>query len=237
MTSQLSERRQAALHFALRVRDIVSREPELSTTFDENLVNAIAHVAAASPHSAAAAFLARALHAVAEIAENADERSLLGALGAATPFEVLLEILQREDVLPALVDGDPLVRARLRGHAVQRELIQVEGPPLSAEEVGRRLGISRQAVDKRRQAGTLLALDIGRRGFLYPAWQFSDTGVLAGLRETLDALEIQDPWARAAFFLGPNSYLDDGQPLELLRRGEIAAVVEAARAHGSQGAA
>jgi hypothetical protein len=232
----LDERRQAAQRFALRLREAVLDDPSLAA-LDENLVNAIAHVAAAPAHSAASAFLARALYAIADIAERADEKSLLGVLGASTPFDLLLGILQREDVLPALLDSDPLARARLRGLAIQQEILRAEGPPLTSEEVGERLSISRQAVDKRRQAGGLLGLTTGRRGYLYPAWQFTDHGVLPGLRETLDALDIQDPWARAAFFLGTNSYLDDERPIELLRRNEIAAVIEAARAYGRQGAA
>jgi hypothetical protein len=38
--------------------------------------------------------------------------------------------------------------------------------------------MSRQAVEKRRKAGRLIGVSLGRRGFGYPAWQFAERGRL-----------------------------------------------------------
>ena len=51
----------------------------------------------------------------------------------------------------------------------------------TATQIGQALGISRQAVDKRRKHGSLIGLDLGRRGFAYPAWQVGPRGTLDGL--------------------------------------------------------
>jgi hypothetical protein len=59
---------------------------------------------------------------------------------------------------------------------------------------------------------------------------------LPGLEETLIALDIPNPWARAAFFLAKNVYLAGASPLAELRRGQVADVVRAAQAYGEHGA-
>src|SRR5476651_1731952 len=48
--------------------------------------------------------------------------------------------------------SDPLAKARLRGALAQREILAGDGGALSAAEVAKEVGISRQAVDKRRKA-------------------------------------------------------------------------------------
>jgi hypothetical protein len=68
------------------------------------------------------------------------------------------------------------------------------------------LGISRQAVDLRRASGKLLAIDLGLRKNLYPRWQFTEEGILAGLEETLAVLRegATTPWSCLRFFLSGN---------------------------------
>ena len=65
---------------------------------------------------------------------------------------------------------------------------------LSATEVGTLLGISRQAVDKRRAGGKLLAVRSGG-DWRYPEFQFAGGAVLADFEVLLAAHEGQDPWA------------------------------------------
>lgn len=139
------------------------------------------------------------------------------------------------DHLPAT--ADPLARARARGALAQREMLAVDGPPLRVGEVAHRLGISRQAVDKRRQAARLLAVSLGARTFLYPAWQFTETGVLPGLEQVLQILGDSPPWARLRFFVSGNHRLGEERPLDALRRGHLDKVITAAEAFGEHGAA
>ena len=96
--------------------------------------------------------------------------------------------------------------------------------------------MSRQSVDKRRKQGKLLAVTTGKRGYLYPVWQFGDGGVLPGFEDILSALSDLDPWMKMIFMLGGNSFLDNRTPLELLREGHVEKILKAARAIGEQGA-
>lgn len=157
----------------------------------------------------------------------------------------LLRTASGEDVLvavalqPAVVERvrrpSPLLPALLRGAQVRRRLLEAEGGTLSATEVSRLLGCSRQAVDKQRRTGRLLGLRVGAT-WRYPAWQFADGQPLAGLREVLAALRSPSPWTVAAFLLSRHARLGDRRPLDLLRRGEQDAVLAAARAYGEHGA-
>ena len=98
-----------------------------------------------------------------------------------TEFETILHALERPEVAAAVRDQDPLAMARLRGIEAKRRILIDEGGTLSAEKVGEVLTISRQAVEKRRKVGRLIGVSLGRRGFGYPSWQFSERGTMPGL--------------------------------------------------------
>jgi len=184
-----------------------------------------------------AAFLARGLNALARLAENLEESALSDAAGAQSDYAVLLSALEQPDAITTLQHDDPLARARLRGLDARARLLQAEGGPLSVDEGARFLHITRQGVDKRRRAGRLLGLRIGRRGYAYPSWQFSEAGVLPGLEEVLRDLRDHDPWIQVGFLLNGNTRLGGASPLAELRRGHLEVVRRAARAYGEQGAA
>jgi hypothetical protein len=126
--------------------------------------------------------------------------------------------------------------ARLRGIEAKRRIVRKEGGLLSAERVGEILTMSRQAVEKRRKAERLIGVSLGRRGFGYPAWQFSERGTLPGLETVLDALKSHDGWTKLAFFTSENTATGGRKPLDVLRVGEMDKVLAAARTYGEQGA-
>jgi hypothetical protein len=130
----------------------------------------------------------------------------------------------------------PLAKARLRGAVAMRVLLGGDGGAWTVEEVTTRLGISRQAVDKRQKAGRLLGVELPKRGVLYPAWQFSETGTLAGVVDVLAALCDHDACAQARFFTTENDRLAGKRPLDLLRQGKLERVLEAANVFGEHGA-
>ena len=107
---------------------------------------------------------------------------------------------------------------------------------LSAQKVGEALTISRQAVEKRRKAGRLIGVSLGRRGFGYPAWQFSERGTLPHLEAVLAALKQHDAWTKLVFFTSENSVAEGRKPLDVLRSGDAEKVIAAARTYGAQGA-
>ena len=207
------------------------------TPIAPSLAGAVGRVLDASSDPVRAAFLARALNALARLTPEIDDDVLGDAAGAQSDYGVLMRALESPNALGALLSDDPLTRARLRGLAARQELLRREGGTLSAEQVAAHLGLSRQAVDKRRRAGRLIGLGVGRHGYAYPAWQLAPNGVLPGLADALSALSVHDPWMRAAFFLSGDPRLDGATPLDALRRGNVDAVRRAASAYGEHGAA
>jgi hypothetical protein len=164
------------------------------------------------------------------------DAALKSVLKAPTDFQTILHALERPEVAAAIRDHDPLAMARLRGIEARRRILTDEGGILSAEEVREILIISRQAVDKRRKAGRLIAVSLGRRGFGYPAWQFSEHGILPHLETVLDALKQHDTWTKLVFFTSENAAIGGKRPLDALRSGDVENVLAAACTYGEQGA-
>lgn len=182
-----------------------------------------------------AAFMTRILNAVAHLAEDVDPWVLSDASSESSDYAVLFSVLNQPEALATLRRDDPLAEARLAGLRSRELLLGAEGGAVAADQAASLLGISRQAVDRRRRAGKLIGLTLGRRGFAYPAWQFAEGGTLAGLDETLAALHEYGPWMQTAWFVNPNTRLDGDTPLMRLRRKDVAPVVAAARLYGEQG--
>ncbi len=72
-----------------------------------------------------------------------------------------------------MADLDPLVPALARNVEHRQKLLKLAGGVLSAENAGRTLGITRQAVEKRRRSNTMLAVREGS-DWRYPACQFNE---------------------------------------------------------------
>lgn len=152
-------------------------------------------------------------------------------------FEAMVEVFTRPEALKALAPADPLAAARLKGVQVKHELLYGDGQPFTSEEVASLLHVTRQAVDKRRSKGQLLGVSLGRRGYLYPAWQFLAERVLPGLERVLAALKEYDPWTQLMFLKTGDIRLGGATPLERLQAGDVDAVVWAAECYGKHGAA
>ena len=128
-----------------------------------------------------------------------------------------------------------MAAATARGIAQRKSLLEAEGGTASGQEMADLLGITRQAVDKRRKSGTLLAIPTGSNDWRYPRWQLHDQQVLPGFDRLMKVFEGRGPWTRFHFLLSPNERLDGQRPLDALRSGNIDKVVEAIVAQGEQG--
>jgi hypothetical protein len=95
------------------------------------------------------------------------------------------------------------------------------------------LRISRQAVDKRRRAGKLIAVPAGE-DYVYPACQFTEQEIVAGLDKALGAMPIQDPWMRLEWLLTEDDALKGSSPLVALKSGAVDEVVELAAGLGGK---
>jgi hypothetical protein len=177
-------------------------------------------------------FFRRSLRAIEEL-QAMDERQLAEAVQAPTDYSVLVSALTSEEALATIRSRDPLAGARLRGIEAKRKLLDAEGGALSSAEAAKLLKISRQAVDKRRRENRLLGLELGKKGYHYPAWQFG----LGNLEKVLSALGERDEWEKLSFFLNSSDTLDDRTPLAVLQEGkdELADVINAAVSYGEHG--
>ncbi|PZU04715.1 MAG: hypothetical protein DI630_00955 [Gordonia sp. (in: high G+C Gram-positive bacteria)] len=102
---------------------------------------------------------------------------------------------------------------------------QLIGPFYDTSGLTQWWGVSRQAVAKSVAAGTIIACRLDGGGWVYPTWQFTDSGTvhpdLITLWSTLRG--AADPWTCATWLRSPQSDLDDrtavdwvvaGHPLE-----------------------
>lgn len=178
----------------------------------------------------------RAVRAITRVLRNAAADAVRDAASQSTDMGVLVRALEEPEAIERLSGDDPLEPARLRGLRERERLLNVEGGTRTADEVASHLSLTRQAVNRRRQQGALLALDAGRHGYLYPAWQFTRGGTIKGLGGALGALKRFDQWTQHAFMVGENARLNGRRPIDLLRAGDVSAVVAAAEAYGEHGA-
>ncbi|MDQ0474772.1 antitoxin Xre/MbcA/ParS toxin-binding domain-containing protein [Labrys wisconsinensis] len=189
----------------------------------------------AEPDSIQAAFLRRALSALERIAGSVPVTTLADVLAAPTDAGSLARLLSRSDVIgTAVAELDPLVPALARNVEHRQALLAAAGGVVSAEAAGRVLGITRQAVDKRRRAGALLAVREGS-DWRYPVCQFGQGEVVPGLAEVVRGLGAAGPWATLDFLLAPDTALGGRTPLEALRSGDLDAVRRLVRAERGDG--
>lgn len=183
------------------------------------------------------AFLARGIRGLISLVSTMESGAVEKAVAEATDLGVMLSAMESKSGLRLITRDGPLAAARLRGLQAKLDLLERAGGALPPREVAALLRMSRQGVGKRRAAGTLLGVRTGRRGYEYPVCQFVDGGVVEGLADVLSAFDDDvDPWMRLAFFVTANDALGGEPPLDVLRRGEVDAVVRDARIYGEHGA-
>jgi hypothetical protein len=110
------------------------------------------------------------------------------------------------------------------------------GGGLTARQLASALGITRQAVDKRRGRRALLAVPNGSGEYLYPACQFTADGVIPGLEEVLRAFQIQSPWTQLSVLLASAPALGGKTIIEALKSGVVETPIAIARSFGEQAA-
>jgi hypothetical protein len=96
------------------------------------------------------------------------------------------------------------------------------GELVSTTDLAKRLGISRQALNKGQKSGRYFALQHGRNDDYYPAF-FADMRLRNnGLFEVMDILHEVGPWERLMFLSSPSFRLGRRSPLDALRDGRPA---------------
>lgn len=104
------------------------------------------------------------------------------------------------------------------------------GPFTTSEGVQSRLNVTRQTVAARAARRGLLRVTTAEGKHFYPTWQFRGSQVLPGLSDVLHLFpeEAVDGWTVAGWLRTPDADLGE-PPLDALRRGATARVLEVAR--------
>jgi hypothetical protein len=123
-----------------------------------------------------------------------------------------------------------------RGTAVKLELLTSAGGGLTSSQVSSALGITRQAVDKRRLRRALLAVPNGSGEYVYPACQFTSDGVIPGLEDVLRAFQIRSPWTQLSVLIASAPALAGKSLIDALKSGAIERAVAIAASFGEQAA-
>jgi hypothetical protein len=135
-------------------------------------------------------------------------------------------------------EPDARAQALLEGVRIAQEDLRKAGGAYDLEQVRTLMqGVSRQAVDKRVQEGSLLAVPGPSNRRSYPTLQFNRDGtIVEGLKAVCAALPTNNPWTILNFFANPDDRLQGRKPIDVLKAGNVELVVEAARRLGQQGA-
>jgi hypothetical protein len=146
---------------------------------------------------------------------------------------VVVKIKKREAIPEA---DNRSAKARARGIAARRKLMEADGGSLSTEEAAGELGISQAAILKLYHRGQIIAWNDGRpNAARFPVWQFKDHELLDGLEEALKILSAGcrlGDFGRILFFLSNQGFLGGKRPLDCLRAGEANKVLRAAGGYG-----
>jgi hypothetical protein len=181
-------------------------------------------------------FRKRAEALVHRLTEQATDEDLAAALEAPSDFGSVARLLSDAAAVGVSLDTvDPLAEAVARGAEIKQDLLAAAGGGWSSARVARHLGITRQAVDKRRRNRKLLAVQAGHGGYVYPVCQFDADGVIAGLDRFLGAFGTGSGWTWLDVLLAPAEEIGGISPLEALRGGNADAAAQAAAMYGEQG--
>ena len=135
-------------------------------------------------------------------------------------------------------EPDARAQALLEGVRIAQEDLRKAGGAYDLEQVRTLMqGVSRQAVDKRVQEGSLLAVPGPSNRRSYPTLQFNRDGtIVEGLKAVFAVLPTSNPWTILNFLAQPDDRLQGRKPIDVLKAGNVELVVEAARRWGQQGA-
>jgi hypothetical protein len=135
-------------------------------------------------------------------------------------------------------EPDARAQALLEGVRIAQEDLRKAGGAYDLTQVRTLMqGVSRQAVDKRVQEGSLFAVPGPNNRRSYPTLQFNlDGTIVEGLKAVCAALPTKNPWIILNFLAHPDDRLQGRKPIDVLKAGNVELVVEAARRLGRQGA-
>lgn len=158
---------------------------------------------------------------------------------AGQTFRFVVDVVKKAAVVNEKAFApDARALAILEGVRIAQEDLRRSGGAYDLDQVRTLLrGISRQAIDKRVQEGSLLAVPGPSNHRSFPTLQFNTDGtVVEGLKSVHEVLPSDNPWTILNFLAQPDDRLNGRKPIDLLKEGKVELVVEAARRMAQQGA-
>jgi HSP20 family protein len=182
--------------------------------------------------------MSKAFEAIAQSVTNtfteekapSESKVLLSALNA-------VGNLLQQQIAEKFETNNAVQMARLRGEVSKLELLDEVGPMLTLGEVADALNVSKQAVHKRLQSGSLFGIK-AKGEIRIPAWQIREKAVVPGIAKVLNNLDTTD-WGKVLFLHSENMQLEGRKPMDLILEGRetgIDRVAEVAALFGEQGA-
>ncbi len=162
------------------------------------------------------AFLERAHKAVQRMADEMSEEVLITALAAGSDVGTLARVISNPSLKDPALEIDPLAPARARALQHRKEIAQEVGAMLTVAQATDLLGITRQALDKRRKAGSVLGIRVGAE-WRYPELQFKNGAPLPRLRDILKAHHGVDGWVILDSITGADPVYENRSIIDLLR--------------------
>jgi hypothetical protein len=166
-------------------------------------------------------------------AEAMPEERLHELIAASRVIEAVVRLMEAASLTEAV--QDPLAQARARAAGRRAQLLEAAGGVLERKEVMARTGMSHQTISNWRRNGDIIALQRGMRDFVYPACQFTDTGLVPGLTDVLRATALHDPWSQLGVLLTPSDRLNGRTPLAALHAGDASGALAVAQTAGTVG--
>jgi hypothetical protein len=148
----------------------------------------------------------------------------------------------RQQAAPAVSDAafdpTPRTKAILKGVEIAQDDLRMSGGTFDEEQVRQLLqSESKFEIEKEVRDKKLLAVPGPHGRLRFPAIQFNEDGtVVGGLAAVQKALPTENGFAVLNFLIHRDSRLGNQSPIDYLKRGKIAPVVELARGFGEQGA-
>ena len=125
--------------------------------------------------------------------------------------------------------------AQAAGRQAVEKLQAAEGGAWTGQELNALFKLTSATLHKRRTEHRIIYWRDARHNFHYPKWQFNAAGaLLPGIQEVLEQFKSQDEWRVMSYFLGKRAQLSDERPLDLLRQGDVARVLEHAENHAQE---
>lgn len=165
----------------------------------------------------------RAHRALESVMKAMPSDALFEAAAAPRDLDALILAVSAGAIELPATQKDPMTGAMILAFDHRRQLLEQASPLLTAAEVQKILGVSRQAIDKRRERGSILGIRIGHN-WAYPQLQFDLEGggqVYPCLSKVLAIHKGDSAWVVLDSLLAADPAFGGMTLLQVVREGRV----------------